>query len=190
MKPEPHDKVNDTVSYGTPQLIDVGPLNVGHNNLFCRELIINNYIRFDSDSKKTITCVGQKDERDMYMTLRTDIDQLKSFSEKQRKPRQKLHLTLEISGEAGYRYDALVGLVDTITVSNPIRVTWVYRTAKKTDRIDDRKQVVLLSIGEVRKVHIKAKRFGSEGYLSNPNLPDKTCKSDIVFQLIISGTHS
>ena len=33
-------------------------------------------------------------------------------------------------------------------------MTWIYRTAKKNDRIDSRKQAVLLSIGEVPKVYI------------------------------------
>ena len=33
-------------------------------------------------------------------------------------------------------------------------MTWVYRTSKKNDRIDARKQAVLLSIGEVPPVHI------------------------------------
>jgi transposase len=33
-------------------------------------------------------------------------------------------------------------------------MTWIYRTGKKNDRIDSRKQAVLLSIGEVPKVHI------------------------------------
>jgi len=41
-----------------------------------------------------------------------------------------------------------------LTVSNPNKMTWIYRTGKKNDRIDSRKQAVLLSIGEVPKVHI------------------------------------
>jgi len=120
---------------------------------------MDKYIGFDSDSNKTIACVVQKGQKDRYTTLKTDIEQMKKFLKKQRRPGERLHLTFEISGEAGYRYDALADLVDTITVSNPTKMTWVYRTAKKNDRIDARKQAVLLSIGEVPRVHIPNKEI-------------------------------
>jgi len=120
---------------------------------------MDKYIGFDIDSKKTIVCVVQKGKKDIYTTLKTDIKQMKNFLKKQRKPGQKLHLTFEISGEAGYRHDELLDFVDDITVSNPTKMTWIYRTAKKTDRIDARKQAVLLSIGEVPKVHIPSKEI-------------------------------
>jgi len=84
---------------------------------------------------------------------------MKKFLQKQQGPDQKLHLTFEIGGEAGYRYDALADFVDDITVSNPTKMTWIYRTSKKNDRIDARKQAVLLSIGEVPKVHIPSKEI-------------------------------
>jgi len=118
---------------------------------------MDKYIGFDIDSNKTIACVVQKGKKDMYTTLKTDIGQMKNFLQKQRQDGEKLYLTFEISGEAGYRYDSLIDLVDDITVSNPTKMTWIYRTAKKTDRIDARKQAILLSIGEVPKVHIPSK---------------------------------
>ncbi len=37
-------------------------------------------------------------------------------------------------------------------------MTWIYRTSKKNDRIDCRKQAVLLSIGEVPPVHIPSRQ--------------------------------
>jgi transposase len=37
-------------------------------------------------------------------------------------------------------------------------MTWIYRTAKKTDRIDARKQAVLLSIGEIPAVHMPSRQ--------------------------------
>lgn len=125
-----------------------------HNNLYYRRLIMDKYIGFDIDSKKTIACVVQKGKKDRFTTLKTDINRMKDFLNGQRRDGEKLHLTFEISGEAGYRHDALINLVDSITVSNPTKMTWIYRTAKKNDRIDSRKQAVLLSIGEVPKVYI------------------------------------
>lgn len=38
-------------------------------------------------------------------------------------------------------------------------MTWIYRTSKKNDRIDARKQALLLSIGEIPKVHMPSKRI-------------------------------
>jgi transposase len=42
-------------------------------------------------------------------------------------------------------------------VANPTKTTWIYRTAKKTDKIDARKLAVLLSIGELPTVHVPNK---------------------------------
>jgi len=66
----------------------------------------------------------------------------------------QLHLTFEVSGQAGFIYDSLMDCVDSITVSNPSKMTWIYRTAKKNDRLDARKQAILLSIGEIPAVHM------------------------------------
>lgn len=118
---------------------------------------MDKYIGFDIDSKKTIACVVEKGKKDRFTTFRTDIEQMKKFLVGQKNGSKRLHLTFEISGEAGWRYDQLSGQVEDITVSNPTKMTWIYRTSKKNDRIDARKQAVLLSIGEVPKVHIPSK---------------------------------
>jgi transposase len=120
---------------------------------------MDKYIGFDIDSKKTVACVLQKGQKEKFTTLKTDIEQMKKFLQNQRKRGEKTHLTFEISGEAGYRYDALSDFVDDITVSNPTKMTWIYRTSKKNDRIDARKQAVLLSIDEVPKVHIPSREI-------------------------------
>ena len=96
---------------------------------------MDKYIGFDIDSKKTVACVVQKGQKDKFTTLKTDIEMMKRFLQKQRFSGEELHLTFEISGEAGYRYDALAEFVKDITVSNPTKMTWIYRTAKKNDRI-------------------------------------------------------
>jgi transposase len=112
------------------------------------------YIGFDIDSKKTVACVVQQGRKDRYATFPTNVVQMQQYLQQQRQDGSPVHLTFEIGGEAGYRYDALRPYVDTLTASNPHKMTWIYRTGKKNDRIDSRKQAVLLSIGEVPKVHI------------------------------------
>lgn len=119
---------------------------------------MDKYIGFDIDDKKTVACVVQKGKKDKYTTFNTDIQQMKKFLKMQRQKGQNLHLTFEISGQAGYRCDQLIESVQDITVSNPSKMTWIYRTAKKNDRIDARKQAVLLSIGEIPKVHIPSRQ--------------------------------
>lgn len=116
------------------------------------------YIGFDIDRKRTVACVVQQGQKDRYTTLPTDLPKMRQYLQQQRHGGHPVHLTFEISGEAGYRYDALRPYVDTLTVSNPHQMTWIYRTSKKNDRVDGRKQAVLLSIGEVPKVHIPHRR--------------------------------
>ncbi len=77
------------------------------------------YIGCDIDDKKTVACVVTEG-------------------------RKRLHLTFEISGQAAYYYDALRDGVDTLTVSNPHKMTWIYRTRKKNDRIDARKLLTIM----------------------------------------------
>jgi transposase len=115
------------------------------------------YIGFDIDCKKTVACVVQQGQKDRYTTLKTDLREMQEYLQQQRQDGSAVHLTFEISGEAGYRYDALQALVDTLTISNPHKMTWIYRTSKKNDRVDCRKQAVFLSIGEVPKVHIPSR---------------------------------
>lgn len=115
------------------------------------------YIGFDIDSNKTVACVVEEGCKDQYTTLTTDVQQMQQYLAQQRQDGSPVHLTFEISGEAGCRYDALRPYVDTLTVSNPNKLTWIYRTRKKNDRIDARKQAVLLSIGEVPQVHIPSR---------------------------------
>ena len=66
------------------------------------------YIGFDIDDKKTVACVVQKGKKDRYDTMRTDVSVMKRWLEKQRQPWTKLHLTFEVSGQAGWLYDELI----------------------------------------------------------------------------------
>ncbi len=112
------------------------------------------YIGFDIDSKKVASCVVQAGFSERYRTISSDIASMRRFLEKQRSDGSRVHVVFEISGMAGYIYDSLIDCVDSITVANPLKMTWIYRTAKKNDRIDARKMAVLLSIGEIPEVHM------------------------------------
>ena len=115
---------------------------------------MDKYIGFDMDCKKTVACVVEAGRRDIYATIGPDIVSMREFLVQQRQGSGKLHLTFEVSGQAGFIYDSLVDCVDTITVNNPTKMTWIYRTSKKNDRLDARKMAVLLSIGEIPKVYM------------------------------------
>ncbi len=116
--------------------------------------MIEKYIGFDIDDKKTVACVVQQGHKDAYRTFKTGIAEMRQYLQEQREIGCRVHLTFEISGQAAYYHDALLDCVDMLTVSNPHKMTWIYRTRKKNDRVDARKQAVLLSIGEVPPVHI------------------------------------
>lgn len=112
---------------------------------------------FDIDSNKTSVCVVQKDKADRFSTIGPDAGSMKKFLFNERKDGSRVHLTFEISGQAGFLYDELIGCVDSIKVANPDKMTWIYRTVKKNDRMDARKMAVLLSIGEIPAVHMPGK---------------------------------
>ena len=118
---------------------------------------MDKYIGFDIDDKKTVACVVQGGQKDRFDTLKTDIQHFRQFLIEEGKGGYRVHLTFEISGRAGFWYDALSDVVDDITVSNPHQLTWIYRTSKKNDRIDARKQAVLLRMGELPAVYMPSK---------------------------------
>jgi hypothetical protein len=77
--------------------------------------IMEKYIGFDIDDKKTVACVAQKGKKDRYDTMRTDVSVMKRWREKQRKPGTKLHLTFEVSGQAGWLYENLTVCGGTVS---------------------------------------------------------------------------
>jgi hypothetical protein len=64
------------------------------------EFIADEYIGFDINSKKTVDCVLQEGKGDGQASFTTDIRKMKSFLERQRRPREKPNLTFKISREA------------------------------------------------------------------------------------------
>lgn len=112
------------------------------------------YIGMDIDNKKIICCTVQRNKKEKYQKIKQTIPAMKAFIKEQKSDGSKVHLVYEISGQAGYIYDSLIGCLDSITVANPSKMTWIYRTAKKNDRLDARKMAVLLSIGEIPSVHM------------------------------------
>ena len=107
---------------------------------------MDKYIGFDVDDKKAMACIVQKGHPDKYDTLPIDVKVMKQWLTKKRRGKGQVHLTFEVCGRAGWLYDELSGSVDSLTVSNPSEMTWIYRTRKKTDRIDARKQALLLQM--------------------------------------------
>lgn len=120
---------------------------------------MDKYIGFDIAYKKTVACIVQKGKPDKYDTLPTDVKVMRQWLDQQRKSSDRLHLTFEVSGQSGWLYDALRDRVDSLAVSNPSQMTWIYRTAKKTDRIDARKQAVLYMMDELPRVHMPGKEI-------------------------------
>jgi len=106
---------------------------------------MDKYIGFDIDSNKTVACVVEKGRKETFATIRTAIPAMQQYLQQQRRGGYKVHLTFEISGQAGFIYDSLLDCVASITVSNPTKMTWIYRTTKKNDRIDARKQAIRVS---------------------------------------------
>ncbi|HBG26307.1 MAG: hypothetical protein A2Y10_01905 [Planctomycetes bacterium GWF2_41_51] len=118
---------------------------------------MNKYIGFDLDSNKTVACVVENGKNDLYQTFGPDVQSMRQFLLSQKQPGCKVHLAFEISGQAGFIYDSLIDCVDSINVANPSKMTWIYRTAKKNDRIDARKMAVLMSINELPTVYMPNK---------------------------------
>jgi transposase len=118
---------------------------------------MDKYIGFDMDCKKIVACVVQSGKKDIYETLKPDIGSMRKFLKEQKQHAHRVELVFEISGQAGFIYDSLVDCVDDIKVANPSKMTWIYRTSKKNDRIDARKMAVLLSIGEIPAVYMPSK---------------------------------
>ena len=115
---------------------------------------MDKYIGLDIDSKKVVACVIGKGMAERYITLCSDVLSMRRFLKQEKAPGASVHIVFEISGQAGFLYDSLIDCVDSITVANPSKMTWIFRTAKKNDRIDARKMAVLLSIGEIPTVHM------------------------------------
>lgn len=119
---------------------------------------MDKYIGFDIDDKKTVACVLDDQRREAFTTIPSEMGMMQAFLKAQQAPGCRLHLAFEISGQAGYLYDQLLPLVHKICVVNPHKATWIYRTAKKNDRIDARKMAILLSIDELPSVHMPERR--------------------------------
>jgi len=118
---------------------------------------MDKYIGFDISSKDVSVCIIQKNKSERYSTIGPDIESMRKFLINEKKDGSIVNVTFEISGQAGFIYDSLIDCVDSIKVANPDKMTWIYRTTKKNDRMDARKMAVLLSIGEIPAVYMPSK---------------------------------
>ena len=115
---------------------------------------MDKYIGMDMDSKKTVICVVQQGKADRYTTVGSDVESLRRFLRSEHAIGSKVHAAFEVGGQAGWLYDQLIDVVDSLHVANPTKMTWIFRTAKKNDRIDARKMAILLSINELPTVYM------------------------------------
>ena len=150
---------------------------------------MDKYIGFDIDCKKTVICIVQRDKKDVYATVGSDVESMRKYLKEQKQDGSKVHLVFEISGQAGFIYDSLEDVVDTITVANPSKMTWIFRTSKKNDRIDARKMAVLLSIDEVPSVYMPSKevRQWRETILHRKKIVDKVVKTKNTIRATVKG---
>jgi transposase len=116
---------------------------------------MDKYIGFDMDKRSTVICVYEPSrDRRRFDRVPTDLERLRSWLKKERRRGDRLHVTFEVGGQAGYFHDGLQDVADSVTVSNPTKMTWIYRTWKKNDRIDAEKQAVLLALKKIPRVHM------------------------------------
>jgi len=118
---------------------------------------MSKYIGFDMDSKKTVCCVVEAGQKERFRTIGPDVKSMRKFLKAEKQGGYRVEIVFEISGQAGFIYDSLIDYVDDIKVANPSKMTWIYRTSKKNDRIDARKMAVLLSIGEIPEVYMPSR---------------------------------
>ena len=112
------------------------------------------YIGFDAHVKDTMTCVVDR-EKDLcsFETVKTSPFSLKQFLKKH----PDAHVTMEISALTSNLYDGLKPLVKEMVMCNPSQMPWLYRSGKKNDRIDAKKQAILLSLGQLPVVHMPSR---------------------------------
>lgn len=118
---------------------------------------MDKYIGLDMDCKKTVAWALVPGKHESSATFGPDLESLRRYLRQQRQGGYRVHAAFEVSGQAGFLYDALIEEVDSLHVANPSKMTWIYRTDKKNDKIDARKMAVLLSIGELPRVYMPCK---------------------------------
>lgn len=118
---------------------------------------MDKYIGLDMDCKKTVGYAIVPGQSETSATFGPDVGSIRRYLRQEGKGGYRVHAVFEISGQAGFLYDLLVEDVESLHVANPSKMTWIYRTAKKNDRIDARKMAVLLSINELPEVYMPSK---------------------------------
>jgi transposase len=115
---------------------------------------MDKYIGMDMDSKKIAVCVVDSKGQECHATLKPELGAVRCFIERQKSGGYRVGVAYEISGQAGWWYDNLSDVADEVKVCNPTKMTWIYRTTKKNDRIDARKMAILYRIGELPTVYM------------------------------------
>jgi transposase len=115
---------------------------------------MDKYIGFDVSDKSVVACVLQGKDRPRFAKLPMDLGVLRTWLEREAQGGVAVRLTFEVSGTAGWLHDGLVDAVTALVVCNPREMKWIYRTRKKTDRIDAEKMARLFQAGLLPTVHL------------------------------------
>jgi transposase len=116
------------------------------------------YIGLDIHTKETVMCVFEPaTDTKRFARMRSDVEEVAKRIRRERCNGDRLYVTFETGPQAGLFYDRLVNEADEVTVSNPSQMAWIYRTRKKTDRIDAEKQARLLYLREIPAVRMPTK---------------------------------
>jgi transposase len=115
---------------------------------------MSKYIGLDVHVKETVACVFDKEANSFsYETVKTTPFSLKRLLGKH----PGASATMEISGLTSNLYDELKPCVKDLVVCNASQMSWMWKSGKKNDRIDARKQAVLLSNGQLPVVHMPSR---------------------------------
>ena len=114
------------------------------------------YIGLDVHVNSTVACIFDDCMNSYkYEKVKTSPAALRRLLKAHSKD-NSVRATMEVSGLTANLYDHLRESVDEMVLCNPSQMPWIWRTAKKTDCIDAKKQALLLSVGQIPKVHMPA----------------------------------
>ncbi|MHC5095768.1 MAG: IS110 family RNA-guided transposase [Planctomycetota bacterium] len=128
---------------------------------------MDKYIGLDMDCKKTVGYTIVPGQSESSATFGPDIESIRRYFRQERKGGYQLHAAFEISGQAGFLYDALLDEVDSLHVANPTKMTWIYRYMPSREVRQWRqtilhRQKVVQKVGQVKN-RLRA-ALKSEGY--------------------------
>jgi len=95
---------------------------------------MDKFVGFDIDNNKTVACVVQKGRKERFATLPSKVEAMREFLQREKQQDDTVHLTFEISGEAGFLYGMDRGLAagGPFNIAAPRSPRAIARTAVTT----------------------------------------------------------